>query len=109
MPNSIMEPGPILCFFLVLPVLCWSKFNIDDTTLYSIKFNKADDETLLNHPPELLQKVTMTTSHNEKYVCELPSEESKKEAEEEEYTVSNFIISYKEKNMYRSRQYTIHL
>ena len=30
----------------------------------------------------------MTTSHNEKYVCQLPIEESKQEAKDEEYTVS---------------------
>ena len=58
----------------------WSKFNIDDANLYDIKFNplvddKTQDEQLLN-VPDLIQTVTMTTAHNEKYVCELPSEES---------------------------------
>ena len=36
----------------------------------------------------------MTTSHNEKYVCELPAEDSTKEQEDEEYTVSKAIFFF---------------
>lgn len=76
---------------------CSSKFNIDDGNLYSIKFNSleksltaksTEDESLLNNPPDLLQTVTMTTAHNEKYVCELPSEESEEKNAKDEYDVS---------------------
>lgn len=73
-----------------------SKFNIDDGNLYSIKFNSLeksltksieDHESLLNNPPlDLLpQTVTMTTAHNEKYVCQLPSEESEEKNAKDEY------------------------
>jgi len=72
---------------------CQSFYNIDDSSLYSINFNPldkpekiSDDEALLNNPPDLLQTVTMTTSHNEKYVCQLPMEESREESKNEEYT-----------------------
>ena len=44
------------------------------------------DESLLN-APSLLQTVTMTTNHNEKYVCELPKEEVKLKQSDEEYNV----------------------
>lgn len=85
----------IVLEFLIF-TLSWSSaqssYNIDDSALYSINFNSldtkekiSDDEALLN-PPKLLQTVTMTTSHNEKYVCELPAEDSSKEQENEEYT-----------------------
>ena len=77
-----------------------SKFNIDDGNLYSIKFNSLeksltksieDHESLLNNPPlDLLpQTVTMTTAHNEKYVCQLPSEESEEKNAKDEYDVSS--------------------
>ena len=66
----------------------WSKFNIDDANLYDIKFNpleeKTPDEQLLN-APDLIQTVTMTTAHNEKYVCELPSEENADKNLDDEY------------------------
>ena len=70
----------------------WSKFNIDDGTLYDIKFNPldqvlSDDEKLLNVAPDLLQTVTMTTAHNEKYVCELPNDENKNKELDAEYEV----------------------
>jgi hypothetical protein len=79
-----------------------SEFNIDDSSLYAIKFNPPEksssssqtedtiptspDEVLLN-APELLQTVTMTTSHNEKYVCQLPKEDHRKNAQDEPYEV----------------------
>lgn len=69
----------------------WSKFLINHTAHETEKI--SDDEALLN-PPKLLQTVTMTTSHNEKYVCELPAEDSTKEQEDEEYTVSKAIFFY---------------
>ena len=62
-----------------------SKFLINHTAHEIEKI--SDDEALLN-PPKLLQTVTMTTLHNEKYVCELPAEDSMKEQEDAEYTVS---------------------
>ena len=80
---------------------CTSKYNIDDSTLYAIRFNPLEDlktkeenkntvnehdESLLN-APSLLQTVTMTTNHNEKYVCELPKEEVKLKQSDEEYNV----------------------
>ena len=92
---------------------CSSKYNIDDTILYSIRYNQGfnpaskndqqpkeenkkivdeHDEALLNNPPSLFQTVTMTTKHNEKYVCELPSEEIKDSKAEEVYAVSNYIF-----------------
>jgi len=93
----------VTTWFLILTLTwptCQSFYNIDDSSLYSINFNRldkpekiSDDEALLNNPPDLLQNeenqlqtVTMTTSHNEKYVCQLPIEESKQEAKDEEYT-----------------------
>ena len=74
-----------------------SKFLINHTAHKTEKI--SDDEALLN-PPKLLQTVTMTTSHNEKYVCELPAEDSTNEQEDEEYTVSkvSFFIEPKFSN-----------
>ena len=74
-----------------------SKFLINHTAHETEKI--SDDEALLN-PPKLLQTVTMTTSHNEKYVCELPAEDSSKEQEDEEYTVrkASFFIEPKFSN-----------
>ena len=71
---------------VLVVTLTWSmgqcSYNIDDSSLYSINFNpSSDDEALLN-APSLLQTVTMTTSHNEKYVCQLPAEVSKEEAKD---------------------------
>lgn len=76
-----------------------STFNVDDSTLYAVKFNsfKTDDtstskvdqnDEALLQAPSLLQTVTMTTSHNEKYVCELPSEDPKDRPQNEVYEVS---------------------
>ena len=73
----------------------WSKFNIDDGNLYSIKFQKlaaSEDENLLNPPDLLPTTVTMTTAHNEKYVCELPSDESEKKNDDDKYDVSFFSV-----------------
>ena len=73
----------------------WSKFNIDDGNLYSIKFQKlaaSEDENLLNPPDLLPTTVTMTTAHNEKYVCELPSDESEKKNDDDKYDVSLFFF-----------------
>ena len=82
---------------VLVVTLTWSmgqcSYNIDDSSLYSINFNpSSDDEALLN-APSLLQTVTMTTSHNEKYVCQLPAEVSKEEAKDEEYSVSTRGLS----------------
>merc|ERR1712242_71605 len=88
----------ISSMFALASLLLWqgygaAKFNIDDSTLYAIKFNPKeeslnqivnDDETLLN-APGLLQTVTMTTSHNEKYVCELPNDDSKSGDKDDTY------------------------
>ena len=75
-----------------------SKFLINHTAHETEKI--SDDEALLN-PPKLLQTVTMTTSHNEKYVCELPAEDSSKEQEDEEYTVSKAIFFKKNKKKFK--------
>ena len=77
---------------------CIGKYNIDDSTLYAIKFNSdagENDKDLLNNPPSLVQTVTMTTSHNEKYICQLPDEDIKVEAADETYAVR---IAYHPKN-----------
>ena len=67
----------------------WSKFNIDDANLYDIKFNPiTEDEKLLNAPDLLQTVVTMTTAHNEKYVCHLPNEENTDKNLDAEYDVS---------------------
>lgn len=68
----------------------WTKYNIDDSAFYGIKFNPRDDNDMLN-APDIMQTVTMTTSHNEKYVCQLPNEEDKIEENRVEYTVRDFI------------------
>lgn len=98
----------ILFFVIFCLPDCSSKYNIDDTILYAIRYNPASkndqepkeennkivdehDESLLNNPPSLLQTVTMTTKHNEKYVCELPSEEIKTSKAEEEYQGPNVL------------------
>ena len=103
-PSRLLQA--ILFFVTFCLPDCSSKYNIDDTILYGIRYNPASkndqepkeenkkivdehDETLLNNPPSLFQTVTMTTKHNEKYVCELPSEEIKTSKAEEEYAVSS--------------------
>ncbi len=48
------------------------------------------DDKLLN-APDLLQTVTMTTNHNEQYVCELPKDELIRDAEEEPYAGPNIL------------------
>lgn len=78
-------------------------YNIDDGVLYSVKFNSRDseseqkpfDEKLLD-PPELLQTITMTTGHNEKYVCELPKVEPFGKWQHESYSGPN-VLSLLEK------------
>lgn len=72
-----------------------ASYNIDDSILHAIHFNKPSvsnseqDEALLDHPPELVENVytvTMTTAHNEKYTCQLPTEEKHSPLAAEEYT-----------------------
>ena len=88
--------------------ICQCSYNIDDSSLYSINFKPSiDDEALLN-APNLLQTVTMTTSHNEKYVCQLPAEVSKEEAKDEEYSVSTRVLCitfYKRLKVRNQRSY----
>ena len=75
----------------------------DDSTLYAIKWPSIkqsspteeqildkNDEALLN-PPKLMNTITMTTTHNEKFICELPDEDSKVNTVKEEYTVRLII------------------
>ena len=85
----------VLASLLVWQGSLATKFNIDDSTLYAIKFNPTeeklvDNDDALLKAPGLLQTVTMTTSHNEKYVCQLPNDDIKSQNEEDGYEVEIF-------------------